>query len=109
MSLAAHSEHLGFLYAVGKETERPLEVVQVRIGAPREDGLEDLAEDLPHLPEGGALTTMNRYLGTRDGPKNGAAQQFTGAVAPFPRLVGAGWVSAKRLVKIGSVGWRWLG
>ena len=84
--LAAHSEHLGFLYAVGKETERPLEVVQVRIGAPREDGLEDLAEDLPHLPEGGALTTMNRYLGTRDGPKNGAAQQFLRA--PLPRFRG---------------------
>ena len=74
--LGVHSEHLGFLYAVGKETERPLEVVQVRIGAPREDGLEDLAEDLPHLPEGGALTTMNRYLGTRDGPKRRCATVY---------------------------------
>ena len=91
VSLGAHSEHLGFLYAVGKETERPLEVVQVRIGAPREDGLEDLAEDLPHLPEGGALTTMNRYLGTRDGPKAALRNSLYGRRCPVP------------------VGWRWLG
>ena len=83
--LGVHSEHLGFLYAVGKETERPLEVVQVRIGAPREDGLEDLAEDLPHLPEGGALTTMNRYLGTRDGPKTALRNSLR---APLPRFCG---------------------
>jgi hypothetical protein len=100
-------EHLGFLYAVGKETPRRLEVratgprgsvwrpppirtriidrevipprpagaescmrttrppvapqvVQIRIGAPTEGGLDDLGEDLPHLPVGGVLTRMNR-------------------------------------------------
>lgn len=46
-------EHLGFLYAVGKETPRPLEVVQIRIGAPQEKTLDTVK----------TLQAMNRYLG----------------------------------------------
>jgi NAD+ dependent glucose-6-phosphate dehydrogenase len=46
-------EHLGFLYAVGKETLRPLEVVQIRIGAPQENTLDTVK----------TLQAMNRYLG----------------------------------------------
>lgn len=46
-------EHLGFLYAVGKETLRPLEVVQIRIGAPQERTLATVT----------TLQAMNRYLG----------------------------------------------
>jgi nucleoside-diphosphate-sugar epimerase len=33
------SEHLGFVFAVGEENRKPLEVVQLRIGAPRDDDL----------------------------------------------------------------------
>lgn len=52
-------EHLGFLYAVGKAAGQQLEVVQIRIGAPKEDGLADLGKDAHHLPkEGGVLQTM---------------------------------------------------
>ena len=46
-------EHLGFLYAVGKETPRRLEVVQIRIGAPQEKTLDTVK----------SLQAMNRYLG----------------------------------------------
>ena len=46
-------EHLGFLYAVGKETPRSLEVVQIRIGAPQEKTLDAVT----------TLQAMNRYLG----------------------------------------------
>ena len=34
-------EHLGFLFAVGKENGRPLENVQIRIGGPRETDVAD--------------------------------------------------------------------
>ncbi|MCE5282609.1 MAG: NAD(P)-dependent oxidoreductase [Deltaproteobacteria bacterium] len=33
-------EHLGFVFAVGRQTGRPLENIQIRIGGPREDDLE---------------------------------------------------------------------
>ena len=55
-------EHLGFLYAVGKGSPRQLEVVQVRIGTPRDNGLDDLS--IPGASGAvDALQAMNRYLG----------------------------------------------
>jgi len=55
-------EHLGFTFAVGRETGRPLENVQIRIGGPRET---DLAQVAP-----GDLVRMRRalavYISARD-------------------------------------------
>ncbi len=55
-------EHLGFVYAVGKENDTGLEVVQLRIGAPREDDLETI--------EPGNLRKVRRalaaYISTSD-------------------------------------------
>jgi hypothetical protein len=55
-------EHLGFVFAVGKETGRPLENVQIRIGGPRET---DVADCPP-----GDLRRMRRalavYISQRD-------------------------------------------
>ena len=48
-------EHLGFVFAVGKMNGRPLENVQIRIGAPRETDLANCAK--------GDLTGMRRALG----------------------------------------------
>ena len=55
-------EHLGFVFACGKETGKPLENVQIRIGGPREDDLER-AElgDLRRVLRGLAV-----YLSERD-------------------------------------------
>src|SRR4029078_662777 len=55
-------ELLGFVFATGKVDDRKLEVVQWRIGGPRDDDLDRV--------EPGDLTTMNRaagaYLSQRD-------------------------------------------
>ncbi|MCX6044552.1 MAG: hypothetical protein NT075_05520 [Chloroflexi bacterium] len=59
-------EHLGFVFAVGKQASananQPLEIVEIRIGGPRED-------DLAHCPLGD-LRTMRRalavYISERD-------------------------------------------
>jgi len=55
-------EHLGFLFAAGKVTDRPLENIQVRIGGPRETDVGRC--------EKGDLTCMRRalavYLSQRD-------------------------------------------
>jgi hypothetical protein len=48
-------EHLGFVFAVGKVNGRPLENVQIRIGAPRETDLDRCAK--------GDLTCVRRALG----------------------------------------------
>ncbi len=55
-------EHLGFVFACGQETGKPLENVQIRIGGPREDDLER-AElgDLRRVRRGLAV-----YLSERD-------------------------------------------
>jgi UDP-glucose 4-epimerase len=55
-------EHLGFVFAVGKNNGRPLENVQVRIGGPRETDLDTI--------EQGDLVRMRRalavYISQRD-------------------------------------------
>jgi UDP-glucose 4-epimerase len=55
-------EHLGFIFAVGKMTGRPLENVQVRIGGPRETDLDTITK--------GDLVRMRRalavYISQRD-------------------------------------------
>jgi hypothetical protein len=55
-------EHLGFVFAVGKQTGRPLENVQIRIGGPRETDVADCPK--------GDLTCMRRalavYISQRD-------------------------------------------
>ena len=55
-------EHLGFVFAVGRQTGKPLENVQIRIGGPREDDLDLCAP--------GDLRCMRRalavYISDRD-------------------------------------------
>lgn len=55
-------EHLGFVFAVGRQTPQPLENVHIRIGGPREDDLERL--------EPGDLRRVRRalavYISDRD-------------------------------------------
>jgi hypothetical protein len=55
-------EHLGFVFAVGQQTEKPLENVQIRIGGPRENDLERL--ELGNLR--GMRRSLAVYISDRD-------------------------------------------
>jgi nucleoside-diphosphate-sugar epimerase len=66
-------EHLGFVYAAGK-LGRPLEVVQIRIGAPRDMSISSFVDERRNDP-----LTLHRDLGMWVSPRD-LAQLFTRSI-----------------------------
>ena len=54
-------EHLGFVFAAGKQNGRPLPNVQIRIGGPRETDIEQCQRDLRCMRR-----ALGAYISDRD-------------------------------------------
>ena len=59
----ASYEHLGFVYALGQQTDKPLENIQIRIGGPREI---DITERVNPGDLKGMRRALGAYLSERD-------------------------------------------